>query len=142
MAQTSKERPAVGSRDDADLVASLIRSHLIALHQANITGNYTVLRDIAGESFRKQFSAADLADIFAPLRREGIDLQLAAILQPEITSAPVLDAGNIMRMGGTFPTKPKPVRFQLAFKVEDKVWKLVGISVEAIDAAQPKPVKK
>lgn len=129
-------RPAVGSRDDANLVAALVRSHLVALHQANISGNYSVLRDIGGEAFQAQFTAADLAAVFSPLRRQKTDLQAAAILQPSITDAPTLDDDNVMHIAGTFPTEPAPIEFEFAFKVEDGVWKLVGLRVEpAVEVA-------
>lgn len=127
-------RSAVGSRDDADLIATLIRSNLIALHQANTTGNYSVLRDLGSESFRDQFNAAELAAIFKPLRDRMIDLQAVAILQPAISDQPILDENNIMRVAGTFPTRPTPIKFEFAFQVENKVWKVVGLSVDPIEA--------
>lgn len=133
-AQASGGRPAVGSRDDANLVAALVRSHLVALHQANISGNYSVLRDIGSGPFRAQFTAADLAAVFTPLRKQSIDLQSAAVLQPSITGEPTLDENNVMHLSGTFPTTPVPVEFEFAFMVEGTVWKLAGLRVEPVTA--------
>lgn len=133
-AEASGGRPAVGSRDDANLVAALVRSHLVALHQANISGNYSVLRDIGSGPFRAQFTAADLAAVFTPLRKQSIDLQSAAVLQPAITGEPTLDEQNVMHLSGTFPTSPAPVEFEFAFMVEGQVWKLAGLRVEPIQA--------
>ena len=47
------------------MVATLIRSSLLALHHANVTGNYTVLRDLSAPSFRSRNTAADLSGSFA-----------------------------------------------------------------------------
>jgi hypothetical protein len=41
-----------------DVLLILIRSSLIALNQANVTGNYSVLRDIGAPDF-KQANGAD-----------------------------------------------------------------------------------
>lgn len=122
-------RSAVGSQQDAQLVAVLVRAHLIALHQANSTGNYTVLRDLGSAEFRDQFSASDLAAIFEPLREERIDIQAAAVLQPEISQAPSLDTKGVMNVRGRFATQPQAIDFAFAFCVENRVWRLCGLSV-------------
>src|SRR5262245_35616863 len=58
---------------DRNGVLILIRTTLLALDQANKTGNYTVLRDLGAPDFQAN-SAAQLADIFAQQRRDNIDL--------------------------------------------------------------------
>lgn len=133
-AATRGGRPAIGNSEDANLVAALVRSHLVALHQANVSGNYSVLRDIGSGAFRARFTAADLAAVFSPLRQERIDLQAAAILQPSIDDGPTLDSDDVMHLSGTFPTSPLPVEFEFAFKVEEGVWKLAGLRVEPVRA--------
>ncbi len=47
----------------------LIRSTLITLNDANRSGNYTVLRDLASPEFQGNNTAADLSQIFADLRK-------------------------------------------------------------------------
>ncbi|WP_370157515.1 hypothetical protein [Bradyrhizobium ottawaense] len=47
----------------------LIRSTLLTLNDANRTGNYTVLRDLAAPDFQARNTAADLALNFLDLRR-------------------------------------------------------------------------
>jgi hypothetical protein len=49
-----------------DVLLILIRSSLIALNQANVTGNYSVLRDIGAPDFKQANGADRLAQIFAP----------------------------------------------------------------------------
>ncbi|WP_062227437.1 hypothetical protein [Aureimonas frigidaquae] len=120
---------AIGSTEDAQLVATLIRAVLIALHQANATGNYTVLSQLGAPSFTVRNSAADLSLAFADLRRRKIDLQAVAVLQPDITFGPVLDEQGLLRISGRFATVPEPIRFELIWQVVDKVWRPIGIVV-------------
>jgi hypothetical protein len=53
--------------DDLKLII-LIRTSLIALNRANLTGNYSVLRDMAAPGFQQANNAAQLAQIFSDLR--------------------------------------------------------------------------
>jgi hypothetical protein len=122
-------RPAIQSQADSDLISTLLRTTLVALHQANVTGNYTILRDIAAPSFQARNTAADLALIFAQLRRQNIDLAPAVLLEPQFTQAPAIDQQNLLRVSGTLPTKPVGVIFDLAFQVVNGSWRLFGISI-------------
>ncbi len=50
VAQPSEPHSDTASRDNAIIVATLVRTTLVALDQANVTGNYTVFRDLAAPS--------------------------------------------------------------------------------------------
>src|SRR6185437_10622077 len=52
----------------------MIRTTLVALYQANVTNNYSVLRDLGAPSFRAANSAERLSAAFADLRRRGGDI--------------------------------------------------------------------
>src|SRR5258708_22453886 len=56
---------------DRNGVIMLIRSSLLALDQANKTGNYTVLRDIGAPGFQSN-TAAMLGHIVAKLRNDHL----------------------------------------------------------------------
>jgi len=58
---------------DRNGVLILIRETMLALDQANKTGNYTVLRDLGSPAFQ-QNNAARLGEIFASERRDNLDL--------------------------------------------------------------------
>ncbi|MCL6705424.1 hypothetical protein M8R20_00280 [Pseudomonas sp. R2.Fl] len=131
-AQGTGGKAAIGSEEDAALIAILIRSTLVALHQANVTGNYTVLRDLGAPSFRERNTAASLAANFASIRERQIGLQAVTILQPRISGTPVIDSSGLLRVTGSFPTKPVPIRFDLAFQVHERVWRLISIVVAPI----------
>src|SRR5215471_18975151 len=81
----------------------LVRSTLLTLNDANHSGNYTVLRDLAAPGFQARNTAADLAFAFTDLRRRNFDLYGAALLPPQLTAAPVLDAENRLHLTGFIP---------------------------------------
>ncbi len=66
----------------------LVRSTLLTLNDANRSGNYTVLHDLAAPAFQARNTASDLAQIFADLRRRNFDLFSVALIAPQFTSAP------------------------------------------------------
>jgi hypothetical protein len=121
---------------DRNGVLILVRSSLIALDQANKTGNYTVLRDLAAPAFQSN-TAARLAEIFAGLRRDKIDLVGVAALEPQLTLLPQIEANGLMHMTGFFPSVPSQVNFDLAYAPVDGQWRLFGISV-GLDQSAPK----
>lgn len=127
---------------DADLVG-LIRGSVAALNQANITGDYAVLRDLGSPGFREANSATTLAESFAGLRARAIDLAPAAVIDPRLYRPAAIDAQGYLRLTGYFPSAPEQVNFDLAYAFHDGAWRLFGIgvntSVSAPEAAAPAP---
>jgi hypothetical protein len=118
----------------------LIRSTLLTLNDANRTGNYTVLRDLASPDFQNKNTAADLSDSFADLRRRHFDLFSVALAAPQLASAPALDGNGMLRLTGFFPTRPQQINFDLLFQNVGGQWRLFGISVATPQvSAQPAP---
>ena len=116
----------------------LIRSTLLTLNDANRTGNYTVLRDLASPDFQAKNTAADLAQIFTDLRRRNFDLFAVALAAPQLTSAPHLDANKMLRLTGVFPTRPLQINFDLLFQNVGGQWRLFGIAVATPQAPPAK----
>jgi hypothetical protein len=113
---------------DRNGVLILIRSSLLALDQANKTGNYTVLRDIGAPGFQSN-SAARLGEIFVKLRNDNIDLSGVAVIDPQLGLLPQIEANGLMHMAGFFPSVPTQVNFDLSFAPVNGQWRLFGISV-------------
>src|SRR5262245_40423328 len=107
----------------------LIRSTLLSLNDANRTGNYTVLRDLAAPDFQARNTAADLAQIFSDLRRRSFDLFSVALAAPRLSAPPALDGNGMLRLTGAFPTRPLQINFDLLFQNVGGEWRLFGISV-------------
>lgn len=114
----------------------LIRSTLLTLNDANRSGNYSVLRDLAAPDFRARNTAADLAAIFADLRARKFDLFAVAIEAPQLAAAPSIGNDRMLRLRGHFPTHPLQIHFDLLFQDIGGQWLLFGISV----ATPPAPV--
>jgi hypothetical protein len=72
---------------DRNGVLILIRESLLALDQANKTGNYTVLRDLGSPAFQAN-SAARLSEIFAKQRNDNVDLSGVVVIDPQLTLLP------------------------------------------------------
>ncbi|PIT02630.1 hypothetical protein TSA1_19100 [Bradyrhizobium nitroreducens] len=117
----------------------LIRSTLLTLNDANRTGNYTVLRDLAAPDFQARNTAADLGLNFLDLRRRNFDLYGVALLAPQFTDAPALDPQGMLRLAGYFPTQPQQIKFDLTFQIVAGQWRLFAIAIATPDAASAQP---
>jgi hypothetical protein len=113
---------------DRNGVLILIRSTILALDHANKTGNYTVLRDLGAPGFQAN-NAARLAEIFATQRRDNLDLSGVAVIDPQLTVLPQIEANGMMRMAGFFPSVPQQVNFEMLFAPVSGQWRLFGLSV-------------
>lgn len=113
---------------DRASVAILVRGPLTALDQASKTGNYTVLRDLGGASFRIN-TAARLSQAFAYVGEDRLDLSPALALDPVLTLGPLLDEAGRMRLAGVIPSYPRQINFEIVYEAEDGVWSLYGLAV-------------
>ena len=137
--QIESPRPAPIDRNG---VLILVRSALLALDEANKTGNYSVLRDLGAPGFREANSDARLAEIFASQRKENLDLSGVAVIDPQLTVLPQIEANGMMRMAGFFPSVPTQVNFELIYAPVQRQWRLFGLSVslgQAGPVAPPSP---
>lgn len=120
---------AIGSRGDAGLIATLLRSTLLGLRHADLTGNHTVLRDLGSPSFRGWNTEGDLAAAFAELRAGDLDLETVAILTQRLTRPPTIEGNRMLAVGGTFDTMPVTVDFDLIFELMGRSWRLFDLPV-------------
>lgn len=107
----------------------MIRSTIIAVNQANKTGNYSVLRDLGSPGFQRANSVATLTEIFAAQRNSKLDFSPVLFFKPNLVAKPEVDANGILRLIGFFPTQPVIISFDLAFEWVDNEWQHVGVSV-------------
>jgi hypothetical protein len=126
--QVQQQQPAMPVSTEQALY--LIRS----LNDANRSGNYTVLRDLAAPDFQARNTAADLSQSFSDLRRRNFDLFGAALLPPQLTSVPALDQRGFLHLVGYIPTRPQQINFDLLFANVANQWRLFGISIATPDA--------
>ena len=108
---------------------ALIRSTMAALHHANTTKNYTVLRDMTAPSLRKNITPETLLKAFKGLREQSADLSQTLVLTPEVSEPPAIDEAGQLRLSGRFPTKPLTTQFEIAFKRVENAWLISDLSV-------------
>jgi hypothetical protein len=122
--------PAVGAAavaiPDQYKINMLIRTTLIALSQANQTGNYSVLRDLSTQQFQAMNTDARLAEIFAGLRQRNLDLSPVIFFDPKLLRAPAVQDNGILRLTGFLDTKPERVLFDMGFQSVEGQWKAVA----------------
>ena len=117
---------------DQTTVLKLVWSAMAALDQANQTGNYSVLRDLAAPTFQTRNSPATLAGIFAALRNQRVDLGYTLVVSPTFDFAPAIVEGGLLRVRGRFPLRPTAVGFDLLYQPVDGQWRLFGIAVSPV----------
>lgn len=125
-------RPADAMPPPAVLLA-LLRGTLTALNQANVTGNYSVLRDLAAPSFRDANSSAALADRFRIWRENRLDFAAVLLLDAKLSGVPAIGPDGVLRLSGYFPTAPVRIGFDVAFEPVDGHWRLGAIKAEPLE---------
>ena len=114
----------------AKQIVLLTRTALLTLNDAMQTGNYTVLHDAGAPSFRDANPPGRLAQIFSTLVARRVDLTLVAVMVPEIREALLDQEARLLRLAGSFPTRPMQTDFVLIFQEVSGHWRLFGISVD------------
>ncbi len=107
----------------------LARSTLSTLHDANRSGNYSVLRDLAAPQVQKGMSDAALADHFRRVRKARVRLGAALLHDPVFTTAPVIIGGKILWMRGHIPAGQEKVDFKIVFLKVGKTWQFIDIDI-------------
>lgn len=124
----------------AEGVVTMIRSTLLSLEHALVTGNFTVMRDLATPSFSEANNAARLHQIFSHLSAQGVSLSAVGVLVPKLEGAPAIDEGRRLHIRGLFPGDPVEIRFHLQYEAIGGRWRLFGIGVNPTKSARTNTV--
>jgi hypothetical protein len=114
---------------DGPALNILIRKTLLTVNDANLSGNYTVLRDLAAPGFQSANDSAKLAGIFADLRSRKIDLAPIVFFDPKLVRQPEITEARMPHLSGFLPTRPEQVNFDMLFDNVTGRWRLFGIAV-------------
>ena len=128
-AAAASKKQKVAKPDDYALTM-LIYTVMAGLHNAHVTGNYTVLRDLSAPQFRARNSAAKLGTIFAAHRKYGINIAAALLYPPRLDTAAYLDKNSLLQVRGSFETSPQRLVFSLTFQQVAGRWQIFGINVK------------
>jgi hypothetical protein len=118
---------------------------IIAVNQANMTSNYTVLRDLGSPNFKTTNSPERLAAIFESMRKTKFDLSPIMFFTPKLIRVPAIQDDGMLRLTGFFDTRPQLVTFDFLFESVKGEWRLFGIDLgtqpaPANNGAAPPPV--
>lgn len=120
--------PVFGAAPDIQTVNKLVWSTLAAIDHGNVTGNYSVLRDLGAPGFQANNNAATLAGVFAQVRDQRIDLSNTLLLAPSYEFPPGIVNG-LLRARGAFGLRPTAIRFDLLYANVGGRWLLFGVAV-------------
>lgn len=99
--------PSKPAMPGAEELIYLVRNTTIAINQANLTGNYSVLLALATEDFQKANSVETLANNFAALRNGKFDFGVTLAITPQFSELPSINDNGILRLTGYYPTQPR-----------------------------------
>jgi hypothetical protein len=119
----------------------MIKTYLLTLNDANITGDYGVLHARLAKPFREQFDAARLKKIFKPFHDKKIDFGVIAAKPPVASEKTKIDNRGALVMRGYFDTEPSRVLYEIDFIPSEGEWKPIKINVH-IKPAKKKPEEK
>lgn len=120
---------------DETVLARLTWTTMIALDNANRTGDYSVLRALGTPDFQSRNSEEELARIFATLREDRVDVGKAVLISPTWLLDPGIAPDGTLRLRGGFEYRPKAIRFDILFRNVDGGWRILALSVAELDAA-------
>ncbi len=88
-----------------------------------------MLRDLAAPGFQKRNDPAQLAAIFAGVRRQDIGLGRVVLATPVYSEPPAVPESGMFRVAAAFRVRPAGVAFDLLFDNVEGQWRLFGVSV-------------
>ena len=140
----AEKAPLVGTTapamPDAYKLNMLVRTTLIALSQANQTGNYSVLRDLGTPQFQAMNTDARLSEIFSSLRVRNLDFSPVIFFDPKLIRPAAFQPNGVLRLTGYIDTRPERILFDLGFELVQEQWRVAAIIVDMkVPAAEPKP---
>jgi len=114
----------------------LIKTCILTLNDANLTGNYSVLHAKLAKPFRTQFAPDKLKAGFKGFADQQIDLSVVAIKTPVASTPAKIDDRGVLQLRGYFDTQPSRVLYELDFLVSEEEWKPLSINVKVRPASE------
>ena len=107
---------------------SLVRNVLLAVNDANLTGNYTVLRDLSAPDSQGLNTPERLEESFRPIRQQGTDFSIVAVAVPRFVQLPTFTPQGYLRVNGEFISSPR-ITFDLFLQHVAGQWHPYAIGV-------------
>ncbi len=121
----------------AQIQEILIKTALLTLNDAGLTGNYDVLHAKLSKPFREQFSADQLKTAFKGLVEQKADMGLIATM-PVVSTDAEIDEHGALILRGYFDTKPSRLNYDLGFVPSEGEWKPIKLNIDLRKSDQGK----
>jgi len=108
----------------------LIKTSLLTLNDANITGNYAVLHAKLAKPFRDQFTPEKLKQAFKSLADQKLDYGLIAARRPVAGGEATIDSRGALHLHGYFDTRPSRLTYDLDFVPSEGEWKPIKLNID------------
>lgn len=131
---SADERPEFPRRQEAN---ALVRATIATLNDANLTGNYAVLRAKSAPAFQDVFTTEKLEDMFKGMREKRVDLSRALAADPEIAGARFHTGKKVLQFTGLIRTLPIETQFVFSYQKVDGAWKLYALDLNFEPAKEP-----
>lgn len=112
-----------------ELQEILIKTSLLSLNDANLTGNYTVLHAKLAKVFRDQITPDGLKQGFKGFADQKVDFGLISVKPAIASSASTIDKRGALLLRGYFDTAPSRVTYELDFLPSEGLWKPIMLNV-------------
>jgi hypothetical protein len=114
----------------AQLQEILIKTSLLTLNDANITGNYAVLHAKLAKPFRDQFTPERLKAVFKSFADQKLDFGLIAAKPPVAAGEATIDSRGALHLHGYFDTRPSRLTYDLDFLPSEGEWKPIKLNID------------
>lgn len=107
----------------------LIKTFLLTLNDANVTGNYSVLHAKLAKPFRDQFNPDQLKKAFKDFADQKLNYGVIAAKSPVATTETTIDKRGALVVRGYFDTTPSHLNYELDFLPSEGEWKPIKLNV-------------
>lgn len=113
----------------AEFQEILIKTSLLTLNDANLTGNYAVLHAKLAKVFRDQITPDGLKKGFKPFADQKVDFGLISAKPPIASVEAKIDNRGALLLRGYFDTTPSRVSYEFDFIPSEGLWKPIMLNV-------------
>jgi hypothetical protein len=131
IAPVASAQPDAPPLPSAEQLIALVRNVLLAVNDANLTGNYTVLRDLSAPDSQGLNTPERLEESFRPIRQQGTDFSIVAVATPRFFQLPTLTPQGYLRVNGEFISSPR-ITFDIFLQPVAGRWRPYAIGVGVV----------
>lgn len=111
----------------------MVKTTLLTLNDANLTGNYDVMHAKMAKAFREKFGSDTLEQAFRTFAGKHIDVIAAT---PLVTTQEArINRDGALMLRGYFDTTPSRLNYALDYAISEGEWKLIAIDVKVKEAS-------